>query len=284
MYERLSAEAQYLAIMSVLVRQAEAEPMREDRTSVGTWSQYGLTMRFPVRANNFPMITTKKVHFAGIKHELCWFLSGDTNTKYLEDNGVHIWKEWADENGDLGPIYGKQWRDVMSFKFDEDRGEVEWYMIDQMADLITTLKENPASRRHIVESWNVGELGRMALMPCHKMFQCHVSSKGELHLQIYQRSCDIFLGVPYNLSSYSLLLLMLAQECNLEPGDLIWNGGDVHLYSNHVEQAKLQLTRGVLESPQVFIDPEFKVLEPDANLIELYNYNSHQAIKAPVAI
>ena len=215
---------------------------KNDRTGTGTRSVFGYQMRFNLQ-HGFPLVTTKKLHLRSIIHELLWFLKGDSNIKYLKDNGVSIWDEWADENGDLGPVYGVQWRNW--------RG-ADGQTIDQIAELVHTIKTNPDSRRMIVTAWNVAELPKMALPPCHMMFQVYVAD-GKLSCQLYQRSCDIFLGVPFNIASYSLLTHMLAQQCDLEVGDFIWTGGDCHLYNNHFDQVRLQLSREPRPYPKLVI-------------------------------
>ena len=220
---------QYLDLLSRILEEGEA---KGDRTGTGTISLFGHQMRFDL-SGGFPAITTKRVHWPSVVHELLWFLSGDTNVGYLQQNGVRIWNEWADENGDLGPVYGKQWR-----KWESSNGKI----IDQISNAVEMIKTNPESRRIIVSAWNVGELDEMALMPCHAFFQFYVND-GKLSCQLYQRSADAFLGVPFNISSYSLLTCMMAQVCGLEPGEFIWTGGDCHLYNNHIEQAKEQIIR-----------------------------------------
>ena len=220
---------------------------KEDRTGTGTISVFGHQMRFDL-SKGFPMVTTKKLHLKSIIHELLWFLKGDTNVEYLQQNGVRIWNEWADDEGDLGPVYGQQWR-----KWESKEGEI----IDQVENAIKAIKENPNSRRIIVSAWNVGELDEMALMPCHAFFQFYVAN-GKLSCQLYQRSADVFLGVPFNIASYSLLTHMLAQQCDLEVGEFIWTGGDVHLYKNHIEQAKEQLSREPKGLPKLLIKRKAK--------------------------
>ncbi|MDF2530056.1 MAG: thymidylate synthase [Gammaproteobacteria bacterium] len=247
---------------------------KEDRTGTGTLSVFGRQMRFDL-TQGFPLVTTKKVHIRSIVHELLWFLQGDTNIKYLKDNGVSIWDEWADENGNLGPVYGKQWR---SWPTPDGRH------IDQISQVLEQIKSNPDSRRLIVSAWNVGELDKMALAPCHAFFQFYVAD-GKLSCQLYQRSADVFLGVPFNIASYALLTHMMAQQANLAVGDFVWTGGDVHLYSNHLEQANLQLTRKPYALPSLNIkrkpDSLFDYKFED---FEILNYESHPAIKAPVAV
>lgn len=247
---------------------------KSDRTGTGTISCFGYQMRFDLQ-EGFPMLTTKKLHLKSIIHELLWFLKGDTNIKYLKDNGVGIWDEWADENGDLGPVYGHQWRSWVGAD-----GQVH----DQIKDVLNTIKTNPDSRRMIVNAWNVGDLQKMALTPCHALFQFYVAN-GKLSCQLYQRSADVFLGVPFNIASYALLTMMMAQVCGLQYGEFIHTFGDVHLYSNHVEQAKLQLTRTPFPLPTMKINPDVKDLfDFKFEDFTLENYQSHPHIKAPVAI
>ncbi|MFN4249006.1 MAG: thymidylate synthase [Flavipsychrobacter sp.] len=247
---------------------------KSDRTGTGTISCFGYQMRFDLQ-EGFPMLTTKKLHLKSIIHELLWFLKGDTNIKYLKDNGVGIWDEWADENGDLGPVYGHQWRSWVGAD-----GQVH----DQIKDVLNTIKTNPDSRRMIVNAWNVGDLQKMALTPCHALFQFYVAN-GKLSCQLYQRSADVFLGVPFNIASYALLTMMMAQVCGLQYGEFIHTFGDVHLYSNHVEQAKLQLTRTPFPLPTMKINPEVKELfDFKFEDFTLEDYQSHPHIKAPVAI
>ncbi len=247
---------------------------KSDRTGTGTISCFGYQMRFNLQ-EGFPMLTTKKLHLKSIVHELLWFLKGDTNIKYLKDNGVGIWDEWADENGDLGPVYGHQWRSWVGAD-----GQVH----DQIKDVLNTIKTNPDSRRMIVNAWNVGDLQKMALTPCHALFQFYVAN-GKLSCQLYQRSADVFLGVPFNIASYALLTMMMAQVCGLQYGEFIHTFGDVHLYSNHVEQAKLQLTRTPFPLPTMKINPNVKDLfNFKFEDFTLENYQSHPHIKAPVAI
>jgi len=245
-----------------------------DRTGTGTLSVFGHQMRFDLQ-KGFPMVTTKKLHLKSIVHELLWFLDGDTNVKYLQDHGVRIWNEWADENGDLGPVYGKQWRSWTSPK-----GET----IDQITQAVALIKNNPDSRRIIVNAWNVGELKDMALSPCHCLFQFYVAD-GRLSCQLYQRSADVFLGVPFNIASYALLTIMMAQVCDLEPGEFVHSFGDTHLYSNHLEQAKLQLSRNIRPLPIMKINPDVKsIFDFKFEDFELFNYDPHPHIKAPVAV
>ena len=247
---------------------------KADRTGTGTKSIFGTQMRFDLSAG-FPLVTTKKVHLRAIIHELLWFLKGETNIKYLKDNQVSIWDEWADPSGDLGPVYGKQWR-----RWEAKDGRV----IDQVSQVIELLKTNPDSRRMIVSAWNVGEIGRMALMPCHTLFQFYVA-EGRLSCQLYQRSADVFLGVPFNIASYALLTLMIAQVTNFKPGDFVHTFGDAHIYSNHFEQVKLQLSREPKPLPQMKLNPDVKnIFDFKFEDFELLNYDPHPAIKAPVAV
>lgn len=245
-----------------------------DRTGTGTISCFGYQMRFDLN-EGFPLLTTKKVHLRSIIHELLWFVKGDTNISYLKDNKVRIWDEWADENGDLGPVYGKQWR-----SWEGVDGEV----YDQLTELIDTIKHNPNSRRMIISAWNVAELPKMALMPCHCLFQFYVAD-GKLSCQLYQRSADTFLGVPFNIASYALLTMMIAQVCDLAPGTFVHSFGDVHLYQNHLAQAKLQLTREVRALPTMKLNPEVKNIEDFVyEDFTLENYNPHPHIKALVSV
>jgi thymidylate synthase len=245
-----------------------------DRTGTGTISVFGHQLRFDL-SEGFPVLTTKKLHLKSIIHELLWFLQGDSNIKYLKDNGVKIWDEWADENGDLGPVYGVQWR---SWPTSDGR------KIDQISQLIDQIKNNPNSRRHIVSAWNVADVENMALPPCHTMFQFYVAD-GKLSCQLYQRSADVFLGVPFNIASYALLTLMVAQVCDLAPGEFIHTFGDAHLYSNHIEQANLQLSRDIRPMPQMKINPNVKdIFGFKFEDFELLNYDPHPHIKAAVAV
>jgi thymidylate synthase len=247
---------------------------KTDRTGTGTTSCFGYQMRFDL-SKGFPMVTTKKLHLKSIIYELLWFLKGDTNIKYLKENGVGIWDEWADEKGELGPVYGKQWR-----SWEGADGKT----VDQVSQLIEQIKKNPDSRRLIVSAWNVADLPEMALMPCHTMFQFYVAH-GKLSCQLYQRSADVFLGVPFNIASYALLTMMIAQVCDLKPGEFIHTFGDVHLYNNHVEQAKLQLTRAPFALPTMHIDPSVKnIFDFKFEDFRLENYQSHPGIKAAVAV
>ncbi|MDD6364881.1 MAG: thymidylate synthase [Bacteroidales bacterium] len=248
--------------------------IKSDRTGVGTRSVFGRQIRFDL-GEGFPLLTTKKVFLKGIIHELLWFLKGDTNIKYLVDNGVHIWDEWADENGNLGSVYGKQWR---SWETTDGR------CVDQISDLIDLIRNHPDSRRMLVCAWNPGEVDRMALPPCHCLFQFYVA-EGKLSCQLYQRSADIFLGVPFNIASYALLTMMLAQECGLEPGEFVHTFGDLHLYLNHTEQADLQLSREPRPLPRMVLNPEVRsVFDFKYEDFRLEGYDPHPAIKAPVAV
>ncbi|MGB2942764.1 MAG: thymidylate synthase [Candidatus Macondimonas sp.] len=247
---------------------------KADRTGTGTLSVFGHQMRFDLQAG-FPLVTTKRVHFKSVAHELLWFIRGDTNTRYLRENGVTIWDEWADANGELGPVYGKQWR---SWPAPDGRS------IDQLAQVIAQIKANPDSRRHIVSAWNVADLPAMALAPCHCLFQFHVAD-GKLSCQLYQRSADLFLGVPFNIASYALLTHMVAQVTDLEPGDFIWTGGDCHLYLNHLDQVREQLSRAPFPLPTLRLNPAVTRIDDFVfEDIELLDYQHHPAIKAPVAV
>src|SRR6188472_256007 len=262
---------QYLDLLQHIL---DTGVQKTDRTGTGTISTFGYQMRFNLQ-DGFPLVTTKKLHLRSIVHELLWFLKGDTNIKYLKENGVRIWDEWADENGDLGPVYGKQWR-----SWEGADGKV----VDQITELIQQIKTNPDSRRLIVSAWNVADLPEMKLMPCHCLFQFYVAN-GKLSCQLYQRSADVFLGVPFNIASYALLTMMIAQVCDLELGEFVHSFGDVHLYNNHFEQAALQLTRTPFALPQMKINPEVKdIFDFKFADFELLNYQSHPAIKAPVAV
>jgi thymidylate synthase len=247
---------------------------KSDRTGTGTRSCFGYQMRFDLQ-NGFPLVTTKKVHLESIIHELLWFIKGDTNIKYLTDNGVRIWNEWADANGDLGPVYGKQWRSWQG---------AEGVVFDQLLEVIQEIKTNPDSRRIIISAWNVADLPKMALMPCHNMFQFYVIN-GKLSCQLYQRSGDVFLGVPFNIASYALFTMMIAQVCDLQVGEFIHTFGDVHIYNNHFEQVKLQLTRTPLPLPTMKINSNIKNIEEFTyEDFQLEHYECYPAIKAPVAI
>ncbi len=262
---------QYLDLMR---RVLDDGAVQMDRTGTGTRSVFGHQMRFDLSAG-FPVLTTKKLHLRSIIVELLWFLRGDTNVKWLQDRRVSIWNEWADEAGDLGPVYGKQWRDWET---------ADGRHLDQIADLVTTIRDNPSSRRQIVTAWNPGELHAMALSPCHCLFQTHVAN-GRLSLQLYQRSADIFLGVPFNIASYALMTHMLAQQCGLEAGDFIWTGGDCHLYLNHLEQAERQLARTPGPLPRLEIRRRPDAIDGyDEDDFVLHDYVAQPHIKAPVAV
>lgn len=262
------------AYLDLMTHVLEHGHEKSDRTGTGTRSVFGYQMRFDL-GQGFPMLTTKKLHLKSIIHELLWFIQGNTNIAYLKENGVKIWDEWADENGDLGPVYGHQWRHWPT----RDGGE-----IDQITKLITSLRNNPDSRRHIVTAWNPADVDRMALPPCHALFQFYVAN-GKLSCQLYQRSADIFLGVPFNIASYALLTLMLAQVCDLEPGDFVHTLGDAHLYSNHLEQARLQLSRETRSLPIMRLNPEIKDLFSFRfEDFTLEGYDPHPHIAAPVAV
>lgn len=262
---------QYLDLMQEIL---DKGAQKTDRTGTGTLSVFGRQLRFDL-SEGFPLVTTKKLHLRSIIYELLWFLKGDTNIKYLKDNGVSIWDEWADENGDLGPVYGSQWR---SWPAPDGR------KIDQITQVLNQIKTKPDSRRHIVSAWNPAEVDSMALPPCHALFQFYVAD-GKLSCQLYQRSADYFLGVPFNIASYALLLHMVAQQCDLLPGEFVWTGGDVHLYSNHIEQAKLQLSREPFPLPQLNIKQKAPSLfEYQFEDFEMVNYQSHPSIKAPIAV
>lgn len=261
----------YLDLMAKILNEGQD---RMDRTGVGTRSIFGTQLRFDL-SEGFPLLTTKKVHLRSIIYELLWFLQGDTNIKYLKDHKVTIWDEWADENGDLGPVYGKQWR---SWQCPDGR------TIDQISAAVDTIKHNPSSRRIIVTAWNPADVDNMALPPCHALFQFYVAG-GKLSCQLYQRSCDFFLGVPFNIASYSLLTMMMAQQCDLIPGDFVWTGGDTHLYLNHFEQAKLQLERTPRPKPVMKIKVKRpSIFEYQYEDFELEGYDPYPAIKAPVAV
>lgn len=247
---------------------------KSDRTGTGTISYFGYQMRFDL-TDGFPLLTTKKLHTKSIIHELLWFLQGSTNIKYLKENGVSIWDEWADENGELGPVYGKQWR-----KWESNDGRV----FDQIALLIEQIKKNPDSRRLIVSAWNVADVDKMKLPPCHSLFQFYVAN-GKLSCQLYQRSADVFLGVPFNIASYALLLMMVAQVCDLQPGEFVHTFGDAHIYQNHMEQVNELLTRDFRPLPQMKLNPDVKnIFDFKFSDFELLNYNPHPSIKAPIAV
>ena len=262
---------QYLDLMKKVLAEGT---QKADRTGTGTVSIFGHQMRFNLQ-EGFPLVTTKRCHLRSIIHELFWFLNGDTNTAYLRENNVTIWDEWADENGDLGPVYGKQWRAW---------GAADGRQIDQISKVMEQLKQDPDSRRIIVSAWNVGELDQMALAPCHAFFQFYVAD-GKLSCQLYQRSCDVFLGLPFNIASYALLVHMMAQQLDLDVGDFVWTGGDTHLYSNHMEQTQLQLSREPRALPKLVIKrkPE-SIFDYRFEDFEIEGYDPHPGIKAPVAI
>jgi thymidylate synthase len=262
---------QYHDLLRLVLDQGK---LKSDRTGTGTYSVFGAQARFPLQTD-FPLLTTKKLHVKSIIYELLWFLRGDTNVKYLNEHGVTIWDEWADENGSLGRIYGAQWS---GWRTPDGRS------INQVDQVIEQIKKNPDSRRHIVSAWNVGELDQMNLAPCHALFQFYVLD-GELSCQLYQRSADLFLGVPFNIASYALLTLMVAQVCGLKPGEFIHTFGDLHLYANHLEQAKLQLTREPRPLPQMKLNPTIKnIHEFNFEDFELTGYDPHPGIKAPIAV
>jgi len=262
---------QYLDLMQDIL---ENGTRKTDRTGTGTRSVFGRQLRFDLAAG-FPLVTTKKLHLRSIIYELLWFLRGDTNIKYLKDNGVTIWDEWADERGELGPVYGHQWR---SWPAPDGRS------IDQISQVIAQIKAKPDSRRHIVTAWNPAEVDKMALPPCHALFQFYVAD-GKLSCQLYQRSADYFLGVPFNIASYALLTYMFAQQCDLLPGDFVWTGGDVHLYANHLEQASLQLSRTPYPLPQLVINRKpASIFDYQFEDFQIVNYQAHPSIKAPIAV
>jgi thymidylate synthase len=262
---------QYLDLMQDIL---DKGAHKTDRTGTGTISVFGRQMRFDL-AEGFPLVTTKKLHLRSIIYELLWFLNGDTNIKYLKDNGVSIWDEWADENGELGPVYGHQWR---SWPAPDGRS------IDQITQVLDQIRKKPDSRRHIVSAWNPAEVDKMALPPCHALFQFYVAD-GKLSCQLYQRSADFFLGVPFNIASYALLTHMFAQQCDLLPGEFVWTGGDTHLYTNHIDQARLQLSREPFALPQLVIarKPE-SIFDYKFEDFQIQNYQSHPSIKAPIAV
>jgi thymidylate synthase len=261
---------QYLDLLNHIQKEGTE---KTDRTGTGTKSVFGYQMRFNLN-EGFPLTTTKKLHLKSIIYELLWFIKGDTNVAYLNDNNVSIWDEWADKNGDLGPVYGKQWRSWSS-----KNGE-----IDQLKEVLKQLKNSPDSRRILISAWNVGELSEMALMPCHALFQFYVAD-GKLSCQLYQRSADVFLGVPFNIASYALLTMMIAQECGLGLGDFVWTGGDTHIYSNHYEQVEKQLSRTPRALPIMKLNPAVKsIFDFTYEDFELLNYDPYPGIKAPVAV
>ncbi|MEJ7645396.1 MAG: thymidylate synthase [Chryseolinea sp.] len=262
---------QYLGLMKEILQEGAT---KTDRTGTGTLSVFGRQLRFDL-SKGFPIVTTKKLHLRSIIYELLWFLRGDTNIKYLKDHGVSIWDEWADEKGELGPVYGHQWR---SWPAPDGRH------IDQISDVLQQLRSKPDSRRHIVTAWNPAEVDKMALPPCHALFQFYVA-EGKLSCQLYQRSADYFLGVPFNIASYALLTHMFAQQCDLLPGDFVWTGGDVHIYSNHIEQANLQLDRAPYPLPALVIKRKpASIFDYQFEDFEFVDYKSHPSIKAPIAV
>jgi thymidylate synthase len=262
---------QYLDLLDHVLKNGDS---RSDRTGTGTISVFGYQMRFDLR-ESFPLLTTKKLHLRSIIHELLWFLQGSTNTKYLTENNVTIWNEWADKNGDLGPVYGYQWR-----SWPKPNGS----HVDQIKQVVDSIQKNPDSRRHIVSAWNVGDLDQMALPPCHLLFQFYVAN-GELSCQMYQRSCDIFLGVPFNIASYALLTMMMAQATGLRPGEFIHTLGDAHIYLNHIDQVRLQLTRNPLPPPQMILNSAVKNIDDFRfDDFQLINYQSHSHIKGDISV
>ena len=262
---------QYLDLLEHILDQGTE---KSDRTGTGTISVFGYQMRFDL-TTGFPLVTTKKLHLKSIIYELLWFLNGETNIQYLKDHGVRIWNEWADSNGDLGPVYGSQWRSW---------GNADGSNIDQISQVIQSIQQNPHSRRHIVSAWNVGEIEQMALPPCHLLFQFYVAD-GKLSCQLYQRSADVFLGVPFNIASYALLTLMVAQVCDLKPGDFVHTFGDAHLYQNHLEQTRLQLSRKPYPLPQMKINPTVKdIFSFKYEDFDLEKYQAHPHIKAPISV
>ena len=262
---------QYLDLLQYILNNGVE---KSDRTGTGTKSWFGYQMRFDLQ-QGFPLVTTKKLHLKSIVYELLWFLKGETNIAYLKDHGVSIWNEWANENGELGPVYGKQWRSWEG---------VDGKVVDQISDLVKQIKTSPDSRRLIVSAWNVADLPKMALMPCHTLFQFYVA-EGKLSCQLYQRSADVFLGVPFNIASYALLTMMIAQVCDLQPGEFIHTFGDVHIYNNHIEQVNLQLSRKPLPLPMMKLNPSVKnIFDFRFEDFTLENYQSYPAIKAPVAV
>jgi thymidylate synthase len=261
------------AYLSLLQRVLSEGSVKDDRTGTGTLSSFGHQMRFNLAAG-FPLLTTKKCHWKSVVYELLWFLKGDTNVKYLQENGVRIWNEWADESGNLGPVYGAQWR-----RWQAADGQV----VDQIADLLVALKEDPDSRRHIISAWNVGELSKMALPPCHLLFQFYVQNN-RLSCKLTQRSADLFLGVPFNIASYSLLTYMIAAQCGLKVGEFIWSGGDCHIYHNHMDAVRMQLSRTPRPLPNVRLDSVDSLFDYDWSHIHLLDYDPHPAIRAEVAV
>ena len=264
------SDQQYHTFLSYVLEHGEKRP---DRTGTGVLSVFNYQMEFDI-SEYFPLITTKRVHFPSVAHELLWFISGNTNIQYLQENKVRIWNEWADENGNLGPVYGKQWR------YWEKNG----VNIDQLAQVISQIKKDPFSRRHIVSAWNVGDIENMALPPCHLLFQFYVSKNGYLNCKLYQRSADIFLGVPFNIASYSLLTYMVADLCDLKPGKFVWSGTDCHIYLNHIDAVKTQLKRHALPSPKLTLSSNDNIDDFKYEDFVLHNYEYHPAIKAEIAV
>lgn len=293
-------EYQYLDALQQLVNIADEDDMRPDRTGTGTYGDFGHQMKFDLRNGRLPLLTTKKIHVKSIIHELLWMISGSTNVRYLQENGVTIWDEWADENGELGPVYGSQWRkwqtdayvyetsvedQVATFASESGkRFTIGYTGIDQLAQVIHDLKTNPYSRRHIVSAWNVADVPNMKLPPCHLLFQFHVDTEGGLSCQLYQRSADMFLGVPFNIAFYSMLTHMVAQQTGLKAKKFIHTLGDYHLYSNHVEQAKKQLAREPYVAPRLVLTPRDSIDDYKYEDFVIEGYTSHKAIKAPVAV
>lgn len=274
MSKRIKGKSKMKQYLDMMQHVLDNGAKKEDRTGTGTLSVFGYQMRFDL-SKGFPMVTTKKLHLKSIIYELIWFLNGDTNIKYLNDNGVRIWNEWADENGDLGPVYGHQWRSWPA---------PDGSTIDQITHLVDQIKNNPDSRRHIISAWNVSEVNKMALPPCHTLFQFYVAD-GKLSCQLYQRSADIFLGVPFNIASYALLTMMMAQVCDLELGDFVHSFGDAHIYSNHMDQAHEQLSRTPKALPTMNINPDVKsIFDFKFEDFELVNYEADATIKAPIAV
>lgn len=252
--------------------------VKTDRTGTGTLSVFGMQLRYNLEAEGFPVITSKTVHWKSVAEELAWMLRGETNVKSLQERGVKIWDKWADENGELGPVYGKQWR---SWAFHDDTGSVEY--IDQISNVIESIKTKPDSRRHIVTAWNPAEVDSMKLPPCHAFFQFNVRD-GRLDLQLYQRSADLFIGVPFNIASYSLLLVLIARETGLVPGEFIWTGGDCHIYSDHMDQVKEQLSREPRPFPGLWVSDDCNLFDMSVKDVALVDYTPHPTIKAPVAV
>jgi thymidylate synthase len=274
---------QYLDLLSELL---ESGNEKDDRTRTGTLSKFGHQMRFDL-SKGFPLVTTKKIHLKSVVHELLWMISGYTNVKYLNDNGVTIWDEWQDENGNLGPIYGAQWRKWKSYLpvYESEGGLIEAIPmeIDQISIALDKIKNNPNDRGIIVSAWNIADLDKMALRPCHCLFQFYVAD-GKLSCQLYQRSCDTFLGLPFNIASYALLTHMVAQQCDLEVGDFVWTGGDVHLYNNHIEQSKEQLSRDCRPLPKLVLNKASSIFDYQYSDFEFIGYNPHPSIKADIAV